>query len=232
MSVPRYQQIAAQLRAQILDGTYQVGDRLPTLLQLQRDLGVPGINTVRSALKVLADDGLVRTDHGNGTFVTATATAGANHADLLTALHQARTTVDRAIAYLERQAPTDTPTTSPVPGPADHPGAVASTPSDIATSDQPGASAALQALRRLAEHVGATPPEPDTWPEPVLSTLTRRNRTILLTISTDDTGQEQVRVTFLRRPRGRGEFIADSEASYTAAHITQAASEIHKYLRP
>lgn len=101
MSVPRYRQIADDLRARITAGDYAVGDRLPSLLALQREFDVPGINTVRHALQVLAEQGLVRTDRGRGTFVTAAEYPGAGRDDLLAALRQARDTVDRAIAHLE-----------------------------------------------------------------------------------------------------------------------------------
>ena len=64
--------IAAQIRTRIAfliaDGELAPGDRLPSVRDLARQLGV-NINTVRSAYAKLDADGLVRTRHGVGTVV-------------------------------------------------------------------------------------------------------------------------------------------------------------------
>ena len=54
----------------IADGELTPGDRLPSVRDLARDLGV-NVNTVRSAYTKLDADGLVRTKHGVGTVVLA-----------------------------------------------------------------------------------------------------------------------------------------------------------------
>lgn len=54
--VPAYRQIASALRALLVGGSFQVGDRLPTVRRLAIDLGVHH-NTVAEAYGVLADEG-------------------------------------------------------------------------------------------------------------------------------------------------------------------------------
>ena len=66
--VSRYEHIAAALRDGILAGQYAPGDRLPR----QRDLArawQTTLPTVRQALEQLQRDGLLRVEHGVGTFV-------------------------------------------------------------------------------------------------------------------------------------------------------------------
>jgi DNA-binding GntR family transcriptional regulator len=63
-----YRQIADQLRAKILSG--EITDRLPSLWQLMDQIEPrPGYNTVRKAIAILKDEGLVVTAPGHGTFV-------------------------------------------------------------------------------------------------------------------------------------------------------------------
>jgi GntR family transcriptional regulator len=67
-AVSRYERIAAALRDGILAGQYAPGDRLPR----QRDLArawKTTLPTVRQALEQLQRDGLLRVEHGVGTFV-------------------------------------------------------------------------------------------------------------------------------------------------------------------
>ncbi len=72
--VARYEQIAAELRDGILAGRYAPGERLPR----QRDLAATWkttLPTVRQALDELQEDGLLRVEHGVGTFVADLARA-------------------------------------------------------------------------------------------------------------------------------------------------------------
>ncbi|MDQ2877108.1 MAG: winged helix-turn-helix domain-containing protein [Actinomycetota bacterium] len=64
-----YLQLARQLRAGIRSG--EIGPRLPSLMELTEETGLAP-NTVRRAIKVLADEGLVITEPGRGTFVAGT----------------------------------------------------------------------------------------------------------------------------------------------------------------
>ena len=68
--VPPYRQIADQLRARIADGTIPVGRRIPSLVELEQEYGVAR-DTLRKAVQVLRDEGLVETVTGMGVFVTA-----------------------------------------------------------------------------------------------------------------------------------------------------------------
>lgn len=65
---PIYQQIASQIRAQILSGELREGDPLPSIRTLARDLRISVITT-RRAYEELERDGFVDTVTGKGTFV-------------------------------------------------------------------------------------------------------------------------------------------------------------------
>jgi GntR family transcriptional repressor for pyruvate dehydrogenase complex len=74
-SIKRYglaNQVIERVRALVADGTYRVGDRLPPEQELCAMFGV-GRSTVREAMGVLANRGLVDVRHGEGTFVAARA---------------------------------------------------------------------------------------------------------------------------------------------------------------
>lgn len=63
-----YQQIAAQLRDKITSG--EITGQLPSLWDLMDMIEPrPGYNTVRKAIAILKDEGLVITAPGRGTFV-------------------------------------------------------------------------------------------------------------------------------------------------------------------
>jgi GntR family transcriptional regulator len=66
---PRYIQIANQIAENIRSGELSVGDQLPTERQLAEELGVSRM-TVRQALGVLTQQGLINSQHGIGNFVT------------------------------------------------------------------------------------------------------------------------------------------------------------------
>ncbi|MBB5788572.1 GntR family transcriptional regulator [Jiangella mangrovi] len=63
-------ELAARLRRGITDGRWALGARLPTEPELATTYDV-GVNTVRRAIAVLVDEGLVRRRQGSGTFVEA-----------------------------------------------------------------------------------------------------------------------------------------------------------------
>lgn len=73
-AVPRYQEIADELRQRIeaeeFDGPDDKGKRkpLPTVADLSKDLGVAD-GTVRKALSILRTEGLIDVQQGHGTFV-------------------------------------------------------------------------------------------------------------------------------------------------------------------
>jgi GntR family transcriptional regulator len=67
---PIYEQIARQIRAQILSGDLAEGDLLPSIRALARDLQISVITTKR-AYEELEREGLLNTVGGKGTFVAA-----------------------------------------------------------------------------------------------------------------------------------------------------------------
>lgn len=67
---PEYLRIAADLRARITSGEYQAGDQIPTLPALAERYGVSEI-TIRSAIRLLAGEGLVESRARAGTIVLA-----------------------------------------------------------------------------------------------------------------------------------------------------------------
>ena len=60
--------IAETLKQQITEGTYRAGDKLPTEPELMKTVGV-GRSSVREAVKLLVNMGVVRVQQGSGTFV-------------------------------------------------------------------------------------------------------------------------------------------------------------------
>jgi len=67
---PIYAQLADILRRQISSGAFRPGDQLPSEAMLVRTYGVSPM-TVRRAIKLLADQDVVSTSQGRGTFVKA-----------------------------------------------------------------------------------------------------------------------------------------------------------------
>ncbi|MCG2580672.1 MAG: GntR family transcriptional regulator [Marinobacter sp.] len=67
--LPLYVQIRDSLRRQILDGTYQIHERLPSENEMMTVFGVSRI-TIRQALRDLHNEGLVFSAQGKGTFVS------------------------------------------------------------------------------------------------------------------------------------------------------------------
>ncbi len=65
---PAYAQLVRILIAQIAAGVFRPGDRLPSEAQLCERYGVSPM-TVRRVVNILADQGLVTTERGRGTFV-------------------------------------------------------------------------------------------------------------------------------------------------------------------
>jgi DNA-binding transcriptional regulator YhcF (GntR family) len=66
--VPLGMQLAQQVRAAVADGRLERGGRLPSVRELAEQVGV-NVNTVRAVYARLEAEGLVRSEHGRGTFV-------------------------------------------------------------------------------------------------------------------------------------------------------------------
>jgi GntR family transcriptional regulator len=68
--LPKYLRLHDEMRERISSGHWPVGSSLPSQRDLADEFGV-SIMTLRQALQLLADDGLIDTRHGSGTFVAA-----------------------------------------------------------------------------------------------------------------------------------------------------------------
>lgn len=68
--LPKYLRIHGELRDLIGSGRWPPGSLLPSQAELAAQFGV-SIMTLRQALQLLADDGLVQARHGSGTYVAA-----------------------------------------------------------------------------------------------------------------------------------------------------------------
>ena len=64
------EELAARLQEQIAAGTFGIGEKLPPEPELMRIFGV-GRSTVREAVRILSDMGLLRVRQGAGTFVVS-----------------------------------------------------------------------------------------------------------------------------------------------------------------
>ena len=62
------EELAVRLQEQIAQGRFEVGGKLPTESELMKIFGV-GRSTVREAVKILANMGLLKVQQGAGTFV-------------------------------------------------------------------------------------------------------------------------------------------------------------------
>src|ERR1700722_19421921 len=67
---PKYLRIHRELSDRIASGQWPAGSPLPSQQQLAAQFGV-SVMTLRQAIQLLADDGLIQTRHGAGTFVAA-----------------------------------------------------------------------------------------------------------------------------------------------------------------
>jgi len=67
---PKYLRIHGDLRDRITNGQWPPGSPLPSQHELAGQFGV-SIMTLRQALQLLTDDGLIETRHGSGTYVAA-----------------------------------------------------------------------------------------------------------------------------------------------------------------
>lgn len=100
--MPRYREVADDLRARIVAGEFPVGGTLPPIKDLMEYYDVPSLNTIRQAHRVLADEGLVRPHQGRGVFVLSTEPQP-SRGSVLAELKAARSALERAISLLEHE---------------------------------------------------------------------------------------------------------------------------------
>lgn len=107
--------LVAEIRRRLAAGTLRTGDRLPSERELARTFGASRAS-VREALRVLEQAGLVFPRHGEGTFVRAAPAAASSAAlseflrrarDRLLDLSQARQAIEPRIAALAAARATD-----------------------------------------------------------------------------------------------------------------------------
>lgn len=75
---PKYLRIHGSLRERITSGQWPPGSPLPSQRDLADEFGV-SIMTLRQALQLLTDEGLIETRHGSGTFAAARYTHDLGH---------------------------------------------------------------------------------------------------------------------------------------------------------
>ena len=97
----KYREIVADLRDRRLGAEFGVGDRLPGIPELQAAYGGVALNTVRGALRLLAEEKLVRIDPGVGTFVIALPACGGHPS--LGSVRAAHEALGRAIDEADEQ---------------------------------------------------------------------------------------------------------------------------------
>ena len=68
--VPIYEQIMEQIKAQVISGELKEGDLLPSVRAMAKELKISAL-TVKKAYDNLEEEGMTRTVHGKGTYVTA-----------------------------------------------------------------------------------------------------------------------------------------------------------------
>ncbi len=68
--VPIYEQLMDQLKKEIINGSLQENEALPSVRALSADLRISAL-TVKKAYDRLEEEGFVATIHGKGTYVTA-----------------------------------------------------------------------------------------------------------------------------------------------------------------
>ena len=70
---PIYEQIVAQIKAEVINGSLPAGEALPSVRTLARELKISAL-TVKKAYDDLEAEGFTVTVHGKGTYVAATNT--------------------------------------------------------------------------------------------------------------------------------------------------------------
>ncbi|WP_219905531.1 winged helix-turn-helix domain-containing protein [Actinopolyspora mortivallis] len=96
--------MAEKLRQAIIDGVYSPGQKLPSGQELAAELGV-AVGTVRSALDLLREDGVVETHHGRGSFVLDRPESSAERGtpDELALIRSELAEINRRLASLEER---------------------------------------------------------------------------------------------------------------------------------
>ncbi len=84
--LPAYVQIARQVQERLAGGSLRVGEQLPTVRELARELGV-NFNTVARAYRLLDREGALSAQQGRGTYAAAVPSRRAREKTRAKALH-------------------------------------------------------------------------------------------------------------------------------------------------
>lgn len=101
--MPRYRQIADDLRQRLASGEFPIGTKLPPISDLQEEYACQNNhNMIRHAQSVLIDEGLIEPRQGQGTFVIALPTPQDEQVALAEAAAELKSVLDSAQVALTR----------------------------------------------------------------------------------------------------------------------------------
>jgi len=102
MKIPRYREIADDLRRRLAAGEFPIGSALPGISALQEEYKVDGLNTIRQAQGILRDEGLIAPEQGRGTYVLALPSSEDGDLALRQAVDDLKDALDSAQTALAR----------------------------------------------------------------------------------------------------------------------------------
>lgn len=97
----QYDEVADLLRDRIQSGEFGIGDKLPSISEIQKAYAVRSLNTVRAAQQRLVEEGLIETRQGAGAFVIGTESL--KSVDIEGELTRLRDRMTTVLAALESQ---------------------------------------------------------------------------------------------------------------------------------
>ena len=100
---PIYEQIVAQIKAEVIEGRMTAGDALPSVRALSRELKISAL-TVKKAYDNLEEEGLVVTVHGKGSFIAA-ANQEYNNSQMFHVMDEAEEHGEKIAEAAERNKP-------------------------------------------------------------------------------------------------------------------------------
>lgn len=68
---PIYEQIIAQIKAEVIEGRMTAGDALPSVRTLSRELKISALTVKKAYDNLEEEEGLIVTVHGKGSFIAA-----------------------------------------------------------------------------------------------------------------------------------------------------------------
>ncbi|MEU7149379.1 GntR family transcriptional regulator [Streptomyces sp. NPDC045456] len=105
---PKWMQIAEVIRERISDGTYGLGERVPSVLQLEEGFGIAAV-TAHKVHRGLRAEGWITTEPGLGSFVSRQAAAGNEQVQAASALEVGAGRRRTTVAHHQRCVPATPP---------------------------------------------------------------------------------------------------------------------------